>query len=155
MASENNKKLQLVFAPILKAQGFKKDGATWRKYYPETIGVVNIQGSQWGPQFYVNLGVLFRDMDQNEKPREYHCHIRLRLEGIVPDLARINQLLDFDLPVPDEERSQELSALVTHYAIPFLEQFSTQVGARESIHQYPFAAIRLGARKVLELPSST
>jgi hypothetical protein len=39
MASENNKRLQRAFAPLLKACGFKKDGATWRKRFPQSVAV--------------------------------------------------------------------------------------------------------------------
>jgi hypothetical protein len=137
VASENNKKLQQAFGTLLKAQGFKKDGATWRKHNPETIIVFNIQGSQWGPQFYVNLGILFRDLDNNEKPLEYKCHIRLRLEGVVQEPNRIGQLLNFDLPMDEAVRLAELSSFVANHALPFLDGFSTREKAKSLLDEFP------------------
>ena len=57
MASENNKWLQQALAPALTQRGFKKSGATWRKASADSIEVLNLQGSRWGPSFSVNLGV--------------------------------------------------------------------------------------------------
>ena len=44
-------------SPRLKQAGFKKIRHTWRKEYPETIAVFNVQGSQWGPKYYLNLAI--------------------------------------------------------------------------------------------------
>src|SRR5438093_235721 len=88
MSSQHNKQLQQTLAPLLKAHGFTKEGPTWRKRFPESIAVFNIQGSQWGVSFYINLGIYFIALGQNERPLEYHCHVRARLDEVVPDRAR-------------------------------------------------------------------
>src|SRR5262245_24413729 len=108
MVSEGNKQLQQAIAPALRVQGFKKAGPTWRKWTPDATAVLNIQGSQWGPSFYVNLGVLFRALDNRDKPCEYHCHVRTRLDSLVPDVARLLDVLDLDKPIPPEDRNREL-----------------------------------------------
>jgi hypothetical protein len=59
MASENNRRLQRLFAPVLKERGFRKLGATWRKVSSEAVAVFNVQRSLYGQQFYINLGVYF------------------------------------------------------------------------------------------------
>ncbi|MBK9408012.1 MAG: DUF4304 domain-containing protein [Gemmatimonadetes bacterium] len=45
-----------MLSPALKAAGFGKAGATWRRTNAPAVGVFNLRGSQWGPSF-VNLGV--------------------------------------------------------------------------------------------------
>ena len=61
MPSENNRLMQKALATALEQHGFRKQGATWRKQYGDAIGVLNLQGSQWSPSFYINLGgVLLR-----------------------------------------------------------------------------------------------
>lgn len=46
-----------IFAPILRADGFKGSGRVYRRVVGELINVVDVQGSQWGGRFAVNLGI--------------------------------------------------------------------------------------------------
>lgn len=131
MPSDLNKQIQRILAPALRARGFTKTGATWRKAYPDAIAVLNLQGSQWGPSFYVNLGIYLRALGTNEKPLEYDCHIRTRLDELVPDRARLAQLLDFDQPMADPDRFGEVVRAVSEYAVPWLDHVSSIIGARE------------------------
>ena len=131
MASENSKRLQQALAPTLKQRGFKKSGATWRKESGESIGVLNLQGSQWGPSFYINLGVYFRALGDRDQPTEYDCHVRTRLSELVPDRERLNALLDFEKPVQENARVRELETLVVEHGLPWLDNVSTIEGARE------------------------
>ena len=45
MPSEENKALQSVLAPLMKAHGYRKSGATWHGVSSAFIRVLNIQGS--------------------------------------------------------------------------------------------------------------
>ncbi|MEW6684564.1 MAG: DUF4304 domain-containing protein [Nitrospirota bacterium] len=131
MASQNNKWLQQALAPALKQRGFKKSGATWRKGNADAIGVLNLQGSQWGPSFYINLGVYFRALGDNDHPTEYHCHVRTRLSELVPDRLRLNALVDFENPMDDGVRAREIETLIANHGLPWLDSVSTVAGARE------------------------
>jgi hypothetical protein len=131
VASENNKWLQQVLAPALKQRGFKKSGATWRKEGADAIEVLNLQGSQWGPSFYINLGAYFPALGDRDAPTEAHCHVRTRLSELVPDRERLNALLNFEQPVEYNVRARELDALVLEHALPWLDTVSTVRGARE------------------------
>lgn len=131
MASENSKRLQRALAPALKQRGFKKSGATWRKGSDDAIGVLNLQGSQWGPSFYLNLGVYFRALGDSDQPAEYHCHVRTRLTDLVPDGERLNGLLDFEKPVSEDVRVRELETLIVDHGLPWLHAVSTIEGARQ------------------------
>ena len=66
--------------PVFKEHGFKKTNLTWRKETSETILVFNIQKSQWGPEFYINLGIYLKALGVEKKPPEYHCHVQSRLD---------------------------------------------------------------------------
>jgi hypothetical protein len=131
MASELNKRLQAALGPVLKASGFRKDAATWRKSYEASIGVVNLQGSQWGPSFFVNLGVYFRALGSKAEPLEYDCHVRTRLEELVTDRVRLTTLLDWDKPVSDTDRFAELQAALMDGGVSWLARVSDIEGARE------------------------
>jgi hypothetical protein len=153
--SANSKILQQALAPGLKAAGFKKTSATWHRYHPAHIAVINLQGSQWGPSFYLNLGVYFVDLGDKPRPSEPECHIRSRLEAHVPDFTRVHQLLDFERKFELSARSQELASLLHKYGIPWLDRVATKAGAKEWCEKHPRSPFMADVlRTHLGLPSA-
>jgi len=128
MSTLEKKQLEGAFAPLLKQIGFKKRGGTWHRAKSEGIQVINIQGSQWSRIFYVNLGVYFADLGKKEIPAEYDCHIRIRLDQLVPDHARLQQLLDLHSKIFVEAEGAELVALVVQFGVPWLDRCSSKSG---------------------------
>ncbi|MBI4880973.1 MAG: DUF4304 domain-containing protein [Planctomycetes bacterium] len=120
-----------MLAPSLRLRGFKKSRATWRKEDDEAIAVLNVQGSQRGPSFYINLGVYFHLLGDRHQPTESHCHARTRLDVLVPDPHRLHALLDFEKSIQSEIRAADLEALVVARALPWLEAVSTIRGLLE------------------------
>lgn len=66
--------------PHLKIAGFKKLRTAWHKEENDTILVFNVQSSQWGPEYYINLGIYIKALGTEVKPPAYHCHIQCRIE---------------------------------------------------------------------------
>jgi hypothetical protein len=155
VVSEDNKLLQAAFAPDFKMRGFLKDGPTWRKTSPDAIVFFNIQGSQWGRQFHLNLGAYFRALGTEDRPIESRCHVRLRVSDLVPDRVRFNDLLDFEKAIAPSDRLEELAALVTEWGIPWLHAMSSCDAARNymSGHPAPSLFVARDARAVLGLSS--
>ena len=91
-------------APMFKAKGFRKTSATWRRDCDYLTQVFNIQKSQWGDQFYLNLGIYLRDPGNESRPTEYRCHVRCRAERLLEDeeLQTLRECLDFDTPLDRE-----------------------------------------------------
>lgn len=66
--------------PLLKASGFRRSNATWRKDQGESIAVFNVQKSAWGGGvYYVNIGVYLHALGSEASPTENKCHVRRRL----------------------------------------------------------------------------
>src|SRR5688572_9425442 len=66
-------------AALLKPLGFRKRRATWHRATPDTIQTINVQGSQWGPEYYLNVGTYLRALGEETTPPEFRCHIRSRI----------------------------------------------------------------------------
>jgi|GEM_PF-1813870 len=130
MASEEQKQLANAIKPMLKKAGFKKTAFNWHRKQGNVIQVINFQGSQWSKTVYVNLGVFFLEIEEQEKPKEYDCHIRQRLPGISSNLKRCNELFDLENSLSNEERYTEVIKLLETAAIPWLERCSTKEGAK-------------------------
>jgi hypothetical protein len=78
--------LRLHLAPVLRADGFKGSGRTYRRTVNGVVQVVNVQGSRWGGSFAINLGLhplaLPIRSDQpadSRKINEIDCVFRRRL----------------------------------------------------------------------------
>ena len=67
-------------APMLRANGFKRTGATWRNAQAESIAVLSVHKSRWGSgDFAVNLGIYFRALGNDASPTDNRCHVQFRL----------------------------------------------------------------------------
>ena len=156
MASAHNKLMQQALKLALKREGFKKFGATWRKRYSGAIGVLNIQGSQWGPSFYVNLGIYFAALGSKTNPLEYDCHLRCRLHQLVPDRARFVDLLNFESSIPDDERLPEIVSAAVDFGVAWLGACAAPEGARafyaNELAETPF--VTTAAREFIGLVSN-
>lgn len=79
--------LKREFFPLLRADGFKGSGTTFRRVIGERLDVVNVQGSRYGGQCCVNLATHFLflpsegggDVTDPKQFRESHCTFRDRL----------------------------------------------------------------------------
>jgi len=131
MPPDYSKILQTTFKELLKGGGFLKTRANWNKHYPQSIGVFNLQRSRYSPAFYINLGVYFPALGTNTKPNEVHCHVRCRMDHIVPDRMRLHDLLNFERSIFLLVRQNELKAAVIEHALPWLDSVSTYAGATE------------------------
>lgn len=129
MNVEYNRQLQQYLAPLMKAAGYLKERATWRCAKDESILVFNIQGSQFGPDLFLNLAVYYRALGTELKPLEYECHLRARLNSLVPDPLRLIRLLDFGFQngdrIADEVRCPEIKTAVEACGLPWLNGYAT------------------------------
>jgi hypothetical protein len=75
------------FFPVLRADGFKGSGTTFRRVGADRIDVVNVQGSRHGGKCCVNVAVHFPflpsaggiSVSEPKKLKEYECAFRNRL----------------------------------------------------------------------------
>ncbi|MGZ3239487.1 MAG: DUF4304 domain-containing protein [Burkholderiaceae bacterium] len=75
-------------APLLRADGFTGSGRTFRRIVGDFIQVVNVQGSRYGGQFAINLGIqpicvfdVLGQVPDKKKITESLCEFRRRLSA--------------------------------------------------------------------------
>lgn len=110
---------------ILTACGFRKKADTWYSEKLETILVINLQKSQWGQQYYVNLAVWFKALGEVKiPPKEHLCHVRARLTVLTND--SLEKALDLEgKELDDLQKQRIIENSIRETAIPFLEECST------------------------------
>lgn len=116
---------------LLKTHGFKKKSNSWYLDNVESISVVNLQKSQFGDQFYINLGVAFKALGTVKFPAANKCHVRFRLERAIPDteqdICKVALNMENHSISPDD-RKATISRLVETYGLPMLRDSSSAKG---------------------------
>lgn len=116
--------IKTVVAESFSNHKFRKKADTWYYDCPETLLVANLQKSQYGDSYFINLGVWLKSLGESSAPKENHCHIRIRLESIMG--KSIEQALNMEYVGLDEvERNQIIEAAIESAAIPFLMSCNT------------------------------
>lgn len=119
----------------LKSAGFSKKSGTWYQDQGETWALVNLQKSQYGQQYYVNVGLELKVLEQTPRLQESQWAISLRanfLPGV--DDGRLKTLLDAeDTSVDAAERDTELGDFVRRRLLPFMGGLKTNDDLREAI----------------------
>ncbi|WP_457150720.1 DUF4304 domain-containing protein, partial [Mesorhizobium sp. P5_C1] len=108
----DKKELESLLNKDLSANGFKKKSATWYRQDAGALQVVNLQKSNFGLRFYVNIGCVPNGMSVEglPTPKEYDCPIKIRLDSAFPDQkTRIEETLDLEISgLKDDERSANI-----------------------------------------------
>jgi Domain of unknown function (DUF4304) len=119
--------IQSTFDEFAKGIGGSKKSGSWYLRGTETIVVLNLQKSQYGLQYYVNVGVWLRALGENEAPKGTDCQIQTRLEGLVPaELEnRLTELLNLDYDLDEVGRQQALLRLLRDHLFPLIVASST------------------------------
>lgn len=111
---------------IMAAHGYRKKADSWFLERPETILLINLQKSQWGDQYYVNLAIWLRGLADAKSipPKEQDCHVRVRLTSLTTEA--IERALDFSAGLLTmSERKRIVEECIRDVAIPFLEECGT------------------------------
>jgi hypothetical protein len=114
--------IQGTFDDFMKSAGFSKRNGSWYRTSGDVITVVELQKSQYGPQYYVNVALWLRALGEAKAPKEQACHVRTRLSRLVgADEYRLSGLLDLNSASPDDQRADELSSLLRRHFLPVLD----------------------------------
>ncbi|TFC22108.1 DUF4304 domain-containing protein [Cryobacterium sp. MDB1-18-2] len=124
--------IQTAFDEFAKTAGCSKKSGSWYRRSSETILVLNLQKSQNGLQYYVNVALWLRALGDEESPKENKCQIRTRLTRLLPaDLEkRLTELLDLDSDLDQMSRKEGLLDLLREHLLPLMEASSSLEGLR-------------------------
>jgi hypothetical protein len=137
MTASATKVLQEAVADAVVPAGFRKKGSSWYREEADAILVISPQKSQYGSQYFLNLGVYWRELGEKTAPREEECHVRGRISSVLSadESKELERSLNFeDRSIEDEARRTALRDALVNHAIPLLKRCSTRDGLREE-HQ--------------------
>jgi hypothetical protein len=118
----------------LSNAGYKHKGNTWYCETDETILVINLQKSQYGKQYYLNLGVWVKAFEPAAFPKEHKCHIRARLGDIISAKEERNLDSAFDLASRIDARKREAVVLaLMQRGVAWLGRLGSIAGIRDAL----------------------
>jgi hypothetical protein len=127
----NSKEYKSVFGNIAKAHGFERAYGVWFKESPECIIVLELQKSNHGDYYKLNIKIYVQGMFGNK--------YKINKELIKKDIGDIlsgepvsyRKVLDFDEPMEDLKRQAKTEELFNAYIVPKTDKAITVKGIKE------------------------
>src|SRR5215217_2212835 len=105
--------VQRGFDQFGKQAGAEKKSGGWYWRSDDVVAVVDLQKSQYGAQYYVNVAFWLRALGNEPFPKSWKSHLQVRL-GSLPDVdpEAAERLFDLEHELPDEQRADAIAALL-------------------------------------------
>lgn len=114
--------IQIAFDDFMKSVGFSKKSGSWYRTGDGVVTVVELQRSQYGKQYYINVALWLLALGDATAPREHACHVRTRLSRLVGDSeSELAALLDLDTLRADSDRRTALASFLDKHLVPVLD----------------------------------
>lgn len=112
--------VQETFDRFMKSAGFAKRSGSWYRSSDEVVTVVELQKSQYGPKYYINLGLWLRALGESTAPKEQSCHVRTRLSSLVgaKEEDQLASLLDAGSGLSQSEQRDDLWSFLEAWLAP-------------------------------------
>ena len=135
--------------PFQKA-GFVKKGQSWYLDGNDALIVINLQKSNWGERYYINMGIWLKAFGEASFPQFNHCHLYYRVENFFPENRELI-LFGCSLENSSPEILAELTGFIESQLIPFLQSCTVISRLREMMIQGALEGgfVRLDAREDL------
>jgi Domain of unknown function (DUF4304) len=130
--------IQRTFDEFGNAAGATKKSGSWFRRGPETIVVLNLQKSDYGDRYFVNVALWLLPLGPASAPKENVCHIRSRLSQLVPREMeeQVNELFDLNIPIDAASRRERLIVVLRENLLPLIDNGSTLEGLRSARCQH-------------------
>ncbi|SRR5258708_17710761 len=80
----DKKSFKKAIAKPLEAENFVKKGQSWYLEGGDAIVVFNLQKSDWGEYYFINIGIWLKTLGEAKFPEENLCHLSHRVENLFP-----------------------------------------------------------------------
>lgn len=134
--SDAKRLLQRLLDEALGDLGFKRKGTLWTRSTNDVYQSVEMQKSQFGEQYYINVGLWLIALGSPQSPRDKDMHIRLRADSLFNAFAREKWIrqTDFEQDVADEDRTRELRAMIKDVLVAHLAAWDSEESIRLALN---------------------
>lgn len=117
----DSRELKRIIADNLRDADFDKKGLPWFYRGVDAIAVVNLQRSDFGLRYYINIDFYLSALGNERFSKENECHIQLRATSVFPEKR---ELVDRACSLEDADQAalEELRDFLRDEVIPFARQ---------------------------------
>lgn len=135
MARRENNPVVDALNEFAREAGMEKHSGDWYRRTDEVTAVVDLQKSRYRPSYYVNVAFWLNQFGQTRYPKEQECHVRTRLDGLLPsdEIGPAEELLDLASEMPYDARHRKLRELLRRRLLPAIAGGMTVQGLRRQI----------------------
>lgn len=121
-------------AKPFKQAGFIKKGLSWYLDGRDALIVFNLQRSDWGARYYLNMGIWLKAFGEAIFPKYNHCPLDFRVERFFPERRELI-LLGCSLEESNLPLLADLTEFIESELIPFLQACTDESKLRELVAQ--------------------
>lgn len=127
----DSKEFKTVFSNIAKVYGFEKAFGGWFKESTECIVVLDLQKSNFGDYFEMNIKIFIQGAFGNHYVRSKDLVKKDIGNVFTRQPKEFRDILDFDEPMEDESRKGRLEKLFSEFIVPFTDKALSKSGIKE------------------------
>jgi hypothetical protein len=136
--------IHVAFDRFGRDAGMELHRRAWYWRTEEVIVTCDLQKSQYGPSYYLNVGFYFRSIGNETHPKSSKCDIPMRAERLIGGQSGLSELLDLDKPIADDDRSLRLYTLLSDRLTPQIKKGATVEGLKEMLADGSLPRTHLG-----------
>lgn len=126
----DRKEFKKLFGEVAKVNGFESAFGSWYKESAESFIILELQKSKFGNYFQFLIKIFI----QGAFERRYSANKELMKSSIghitLNEPTSYQRIFDFDQPMKDDERKEQLNQLFNNYIIPLKNKTLTKSGIR-------------------------
>ena len=126
-----SKQFKTVFGDVAKANGFERAYGGWFKESVECIAVLDLQKSNYGDYFELNIKIYVQGMFGNKYQKGKDL-VKKDIGNIFTRQPKnFNDVFNFDNPQDDEIRKERLETLFNTFLTPFTNKALSRSGIKD------------------------
>jgi hypothetical protein len=127
----DSKEFKNVFDKIAKVYGFERLHGCWYKDSAECIVVLDLQKSNFGDYYEMNIKIFIQGMLENNYIKNKNTFKKDVGDVFRRQPQEFSHIFDFDEPMNDRERENKLEQLFKEFIVPFTEKSLSKSGIKE------------------------
>ena len=127
----NSKEFKPVFDKVAQSNDFIKAFGGWFKESPECIVVLDLQKSNYGDYYELNIKIFVQEMFGNKYIMNKELVKKHTGDIFTRQPAEYNDVFDFDQQIKDVDRNEKLKKLFSRFIDPFTDKALSRVGIKQ------------------------
>jgi hypothetical protein len=127
----DSKEFKKVFGDVAKSNGFESAFGGWFKESTESIVVLDLQKSNFGDYYEMNIKIYVQGIFGNSYTRNKDLVKKDTGDVFMRQPPEYKSVFDFDEPMDEERRKESLGKLFSEFIVPFTDKALSKSGIKD------------------------